>query len=401
MALVPEGGERLTELVSRVWGAPAESLLHGPQAVRRATGQRFLPLPPDNPRILLPLEGKEVVGAPLLGNLALRRRKERLPRRVAARALRSARAASWIERSAVGIPPPAKGPTLLQGLQEHVGADVAGISMTLRPPSANYKPTFTLVRGDGTVAGYGKIGTSRLSSARLDVEATALKAMGADPVPGLATPALVANFRWGGCQVLAVEALPETARRFPSRRRRPPTALLLNELARDRTAPMEKINAVMVDIIGEYGDEDLVLAALDYAADLAQTHRGQRLPVGRVHGDWVPWNLALEGERVWAWDWEHANLDTNLAVDVVLWHQLRAQHQQSASMLASLQVARREAASDLVAVGYTDAMAGAATASAVLHIAARNALLAFTAGMASRDVMDDLVSALTGSTATD
>src|SRR6266511_2233131 len=44
-----------------------------------------------------------------------------------------------------------------------------------------------------------------------------------------------------------------------------------------------------------------------------------RFEFGRWHGDWVPWNLAWDGERLFAWDWEHSGGDAPLGFDLLHW----------------------------------------------------------------------------------
>jgi hypothetical protein len=41
---------------------------------------------------------------------------------------------------------------------------------------------------------------------------------------------------------------------------------------------------------------------------------------GAWHGDWVPWNIAVTDDGVYAWDWEHFGLDAAAGLDVLHWH---------------------------------------------------------------------------------
>ena len=40
-------------------------------------------------------------------------------------------------------------------------------------------------------------------------------------------------------------------------------------------------------------------------ARLAERYADQPVALGSWHGDWVPWNMARDGEEVLLWDWEH------------------------------------------------------------------------------------------------
>jgi len=44
------------------------------------------------------------------------------------------------------------------------------------------------------------------------------------------------------------------------------------------------------------------------------------LEYGFCHGDFVPWNLARLGERLYVWDWENSAPDTPLGFDAVHYH---------------------------------------------------------------------------------
>jgi hypothetical protein len=44
------------------------------------------------------------------------------------------------------------------------------------------------------------------------------------------------------------------------------------------------------------------------------------LEYGFCHGDFVPWNLARLGERLYIWDWENSEPDAPLGFDAVHYH---------------------------------------------------------------------------------
>src|SRR6266511_147725 len=57
----------------------------------------------------------------------------------------------------------------------------------------------------------------------------------------------------------------------------------------------------------------------DCLARIEEQHRDTRFQFGRWHGDWVPWNLAWDRERLFAWDWEHSGGDAPLGFDLLHW----------------------------------------------------------------------------------
>jgi hypothetical protein len=67
-------------------------------------------------------------------------------------------------------------------------------------------------------------------------------------------------------------------------------------------------------------DGETAATLLRCADELERRHGAEPLVFGRWHGDWVPWNLAWEHRRPYAWDWEHSGADAPLGFDLLHWH---------------------------------------------------------------------------------
>ena len=57
--------------------------------------------------------------------------------------------------------------------------------------------------------------------------------------------------------------------------------------------------------LGDPAQRAWMTAAL---ADLLAELGDVAVPRGAWHGDWVPWNMARQGEKVLLWDWEHFHM---------------------------------------------------------------------------------------------
>ena len=62
---------------------------------------------------------------------------------------------------------------------------------------------------------------------------------------------------------------------------------------------------------------DEARAALDVLNHLCATSDDVRLPLGLAHGDWTPWNVAWHKGTPWVWDWEYADFDVPIGMDVL------------------------------------------------------------------------------------
>ncbi len=156
-----------------------------------------------------------------------------------------------------------------------------------------------------------KVGWNEFTRNLVGGEATALRAVTRSAAGGVVhAPALLYAGRWNDLELAVAAPLPRQVRRHrPSN----PTPLEATQEIAQLDGPLTTTSLAesgyvhglrdrLQDTISDHGSEELALQALDAIVERA----GARpLTVGTWHGDWTPWNLAWEGDRLWVFDWEH------------------------------------------------------------------------------------------------
>jgi hypothetical protein len=70
-------------------------------------------------------------------------------------------------------------------------------------------------------------------------------------------------------------------------------------------------------IITSVADPDMRSTLEQIAEDVEKSHGRRAIEFGSWHGDFVPWNLARLGERLYVWDWESSALSAPLGFDAL------------------------------------------------------------------------------------
>ncbi len=196
----------------------------------------------------------------------------------------------------------------------------------VKAPHPNRKPTLQLFGAGGEVLGYVKVGWSQLTRALVRNEVDAMRDCQAHPPPGVEIPRLLLAGRWNDLDLAVSSPLPTGVRRHRHALRPPPVAVSRAIAAMDGTRALplasspwwHRVRAQVAAAAADEGGE--IAATLRDAADRTERHHGdRRLVFGRWHGDWVPWNLAWERGRLFAWDWEHSSADAPLGFDLLHW----------------------------------------------------------------------------------
>jgi hypothetical protein len=206
--------------------------------------------------------------------------------------------------------------------------DAPGLVMGIgvKEPHPNRKPTLQLFGVGGEVLGYVKVGWSELTRELVRNEAEALRTCAARSLPGLEVPSLLSAGRWNGLDLAVTSPLPTGVRRHRHALRPPPVAVSERIAAMDGTRVIEvasspwwrRVRELVAAAAAEEGGE--MAATLERAAAWVEREAGStRLTFGRWHGDWVPWNLAWDHGRLYAWDWEHSAADAPLGFDLLHW----------------------------------------------------------------------------------
>ena len=305
----------------------------------------WLALPPGNPRVLLPDGSAAVAARGLLAHTGLRGRGDRFRRRCLAMLVGSGVPGFFWQSARIGTWDAVGAEHLLDALRDGWDTRVEGLLLSIRPQTPNHKPTFLAVDRAGRPLGYGKIAMEgTLQRAQREVDG--LGAMRLSPVPGLRAPEVLADLAWSGGRVVVVSPLPSDAQRYPVDASAP--AHLLDQ-ARDQeaTVPVEQVASVLVDRIAASGESWLLEAAQAHVDALVGRAAGLPLEAGLSHGDWVPWNLARAGGDVWAFDWEHSELESAAALDLVHWHVLVRRDRRLLSLGMALKFGEAAAACEL------------------------------------------------------
>ena len=161
--------------------------------------------------------------------------------------------------------------------------------------------------GEGRTLGFAKCARDS-GIDRLRAERDRLHELAERPVPGVTSPPVLGWAEEGGAAVLCLGALTPGA--ATSGGDVPVTAMQALSARHQQSGPHPFGETTLLRRLQHDAE---VLAArspgaawlTDHAARLAERYADQPVALGSWHGDWVPWNMARDGEEVLLWDWEH------------------------------------------------------------------------------------------------
>lgn len=339
----------LAWLVDLLWGPAVDAGLVRVNAdatvpAGHVEAERFAVVPSlARPRFLVPLASRRAAWASTSRYNALRPAGVRALRAVVGAGMRVG-AGQWAlrDRLVVSVPTgtaPGRLEELLVShhLRELLGVPDLTMAVGVRAPHPNRKPTLQLLDAAGRMHAFAKVGWSPLTGELVRTDAAALRACAATPPPGLEVPEVLVDGRWRDLDLVVTSPLPGGVRRHRDAMRPPPAAVTagLAATAGTRTLPLaaspwwSSVRRRVEAAAGEAGDlanagaaeAAEVTGVLKRAADrIEERHGGTPVTFGRWHGDWVPWNLAWDRDRLFAWDWEHAGDDAPLGFDLLHWH---------------------------------------------------------------------------------
>ncbi len=187
-------------------------------------------------------------------------------------------------------------------------ADLLGtpvhVAMSIGPPRANRKPVLAVLRPDGEVIAYAKVGLDDLPRVLVRHEAGALRRLADAMLTSVTVPHLLHGGRWNGVDLLVQSALP-TARARPVA----PDRLIAagREIAAIHAGRCElasspawhRMSRTLADLSGPRAG-----VLRHHAAEVERQFGTRVVDVGTWHGDWTPWNVVATPDAVLAWDWE-------------------------------------------------------------------------------------------------
>lgn len=237
------------------------------------------------------------------------------------------------------------GGALEQLLREVVG-EHAGIGLLLGPPRPNRKPVLQVFGPGGDVLAFVKVGTDPATVALVKQEATHLAQVSSAGLTLVEPPTVLASTAFAGLELLVLAPLVSSQRSGRDPRAAPPLAAMAEVAGSQGTStsalqssPFWRgvVDRVAALPAGPVKDE---LGGLVHAV---QARYGARAVVmGSWHGDWAPWNMGREGDRVQVWDWERYSADVPWGLDLVHHLAQRVRHasaqvqQQEEALLADL-----------------------------------------------------------------
>jgi hypothetical protein len=256
---------------------------------------------------------------------ALRTAPRRLVRVVFSLALRSGLASPVMQdRIDVGVASAASAEQVAADLlTEHLSRQLDGgpVVIAFGGGGGPYrKPVLQVFGMDGTPLGYVKIGWNDWTRDAVRREAAALRGCAASPMR-LGVPELVGHSVWHGLDLLITAPMPGRVRRLGLSAELP-DASLLREISQLSGSYVRELGVspwwqALRARIGGCADS-AARAELELLADGIERRYGHAaLEFGSWHGDFVPWNLARLGGRVYAWDWESSGPDTPVGFDAL------------------------------------------------------------------------------------
>jgi len=298
----------LDEMCRVLWRAPEDGAAEGDELIVLPGARR--------PRLLVPPR-RRVAAAAVRQYGEPRSRRSRLGTKALSLVLRSgAGGALFRDRVRLG---PAGRDTIDGYLAGALGCDIE-ISMYLGAPRANRKPVLQLLAGDGSLAGFAKIGVSPLARRLVMAEHDALTALGEASLETVTVPAVLHYGIWHEMPVLVLGPLAVRERRVPL----PPARLAqaMGAVSRmDGIAPaalaaspywsrlIDRVEGVSASPPGA----DLRQAL----AEIADRAGDATLGFGDWHGDWTPWNMASTRNGLLVWDWERFARGVPIGYDVL------------------------------------------------------------------------------------
>jgi len=186
------------------------------------------------------------------------------------------------------------------------------------------KPVLQVFSAAGTPLGFVKVGWNDWTRDCVRREAAALRACEGRSL-GFDVPKLLGLSEWHGLDLLATAPLPDLVRGTRLAAPLPDASVLreISQLSAGRTEPLavgpwwRGMRSRIQQNVTDHSSRE-VLERM--ACQLEAGYGDVPLEYGFCHGDFVPWNLARLGERLYIWDWENSEPDAPLGFDAVQYH---------------------------------------------------------------------------------
>jgi hypothetical protein len=407
---VTDDRQGLTTILEQVWPS-------GDGVTRRSTGQagadertvesyRIIPSF-SRARFILPVSSRRVSVRALVGYNRMRPPRVRTVRGLTAAAVATTGGRGLGEPLHIALdrrisPAEAAEHLLTSHLVTTLDTGPLRFAAGVRPLTPNRKPTVQAFAIDGTPVGYCKVGWNPTTRRQVAVEASALDHVGVR-LTHTRSPRLMHSGEWHGRVIAVAAPLPLDAVSWPDDDEPPALEHLEDVAATGPTSRESLSSSSSLQRLRHAADQtswapDLREQFIECAAKLAASATDLSLRFGSWHGDWVPWNVARSGSRLWVWDWEHYADNTAIGLDLIHWHVQVGLQLRRLSLVAALDRAAQHCAGSLTALHGDARAADACLALYVLETVVRHERMREGGGGESPTVAPGLVAALTAMT---
>jgi hypothetical protein len=275
-------------------------------------------------RFLVPATSRATAARSLLSYNRLRPRRVRTVRAAMGWALRAGAAGLLSEPRRIVAGPEAA--VLLDHLATALDEPRVVFAATEKGGSGFVTPVLQLFSPDGRSVGFAKIGWDPVTADMIRTEADALQRAAGAGWDSVSVPAVRWCGDWEGLSLLVTAPMPRDVRRLRESEL-PPIAPLRDVATLDGPTRREVVtdsqywvDACATAEIAAAAGRDVLPRHLD---TVARDHGTVDLELGRWHGDWVEWNLARAGGRLFAWDWAYSAPGVPVGFDLLQFFHLR------------------------------------------------------------------------------
>ena len=198
---------------------------------------------------------------------------------------------------------------LLEYFKDVLARDDLSIAVSLGTPGPHRKPVLLVLTGEGKAIAYVKLGSNPATNALIEREANVLERLANRSFRGFTVPHVIHTGWWNG-RYMCMQSAPEGKTRSPSSFLASQYLDILRELASTylQWMPLED-SGLWKDLMRclDESPDGYCRSVLERGVRRAEDwSRGARLPFYFSHGDFVPWNIKLNGNKIFVFDWEYA-----------------------------------------------------------------------------------------------
>ena len=256
-----------------------------------------------------------------------------------------------VDPTEVVAPPGERAPiTLAEYLAEALDEPGLHLAATIGPLRPNQKPVLQLATADGELIAYAKIGWNPPTRELVDHEAGVLDRLSVRRLHEIVVPVVLHHGNWRGMSVLVTAPLNHTDEGRPD-------AELMSAALMEMATHGDPVESPLVSsrywarLIRRTTATGVSPGLSASVSRIGQRYGDQSFRFGLGHGDWAPWNMRRLGRRLGVWDWERADDDVPLGLDLVHFHFQQGFHDGGASVSAGLDRARSRLTADLIMTG--------------------------------------------------